>query len=110
MNNLPGHISAALILAIMLALGAPQTIQAAPPAQEASPTPAPEETAEPTATAENPAPTPIAAPIETPGRETFAASSGIILGIGLTGLLFVLVALWVAYTVRQEKEQQRQQE
>jgi uncharacterized membrane protein (DUF373 family) len=32
-----------------------------------------------------------------------------ILGIGLTGLLFVLVALWVAYATQQEKKQRQQE-
>jgi hypothetical protein len=107
-----------IALGLLLALGAPLTTQAAPLAQEATSTPAPEETAEPTAEptteptaeAEIPGPAPTEGPIETPGREAFAASSGMILGIGLTGLLFVIVALWAVYTTRQEREQQRQQE
>lgn len=100
---------AATALGLLLALGAPLAAHAAPPAQEATPSPAAEETAQPTATAESPAPTPIPAPIETPGREAFAASSGIILGIGLAGLLFVLVALWAAYATQQEKKQRQQE-
>jgi len=100
----------AVALGLSLALGVPLLTHAAPPAQEATPSPTTEETTEPTAEAESAAPTAIPAPIETPGRETFAASSGIILGIGLTGLLFVLVALWAVYTTRQEKEKERQQQ
>jgi hypothetical protein len=101
---------AALLLAFA-ALGAPAAAQATPLTQEATPIPeADDEATEPITEAEAPAPLPTDGPIETPGREAFAASSGLILGIGLAGLLFVLVALWAVYTTRQEKEQERQRQ